>query len=171
MLEIRKANLQDAETVQQLAETTWWPVYEPIVGAGQVRYMLDAFYSIPVLQQQISSGSQTYILLTEDGTPKGFAAFSPRTEDPEIYKLHKLYCLPAEQGKGYGKMLIDAVEKAVTDNGRTILELNVNRYNKARTFYERMGYDVVYEEDIMIGNGYEMNDFVMRKVLNRDTLD
>jgi diamine N-acetyltransferase len=165
MSEIRTAGLADISTIQQLAEATWWPTYEPIVGAEQLRYMLNAFYSEEVIGQQISTGSQTYLLLADEGIPKGFAAFSPRSEDPDIYKLHKLYCLPAEQGKGYGKQLIQAVENAVLDAGKSTLDLNVNRYNKAKTFYERQGFEVIYDEDIEIGQGYQMNDHVMRKSL------
>ena len=166
MIEIRKAGPADISTIQQLAETTWWPTYEPIVGADQVRYMLNAFYSSEVMGQQIASGSQTYILLLDEGVPKGFAAFSPRSEDPDIYKLHKLYCLPAEQGKGYGRQLVQAVELAVLEAGKITMDLNVNRHNNAKSFYEKMGFAAVYQEDIEIGKGYEMNDYVMRKVLN-----
>ncbi len=166
MVSIRLASLADVLTIQELAETTWWPVYQPIVGEEQVRYMLNEFYNFETITHQINTGSQTYLLLYEDDTPKGFAAFSQRKEDPTIYKLHKLYCLPAEQGKGYGKQLIKMVEDTVLSQGRNILELNVNRYNKAKTFYEHLGFSVIYEEDIQIGDGYEMNDFVMRKELS-----
>ena len=165
MSEITQATEQDAATIQQLAETTWWPVYEPILGADQVRYMLDAFYNTDTITGQIRTGTQIYLLLIENDIPVGFAAYSPRSEDPEIYKLHKLYCLPAEQGKGYGKTLIQAVEQAVTSAGKKTLQLNVNRLNKAKNFYEKQGYSVIYEEDIAIGSGYEMNDYVMRKEL------
>jgi hypothetical protein len=37
----------------------------------------------------------------------------------------------------------------------------VNRYNKARQFYEKMGFVVIGEEDIDIGNNYLMNDYIM----------
>ena len=37
----------------------------------------------------------------------------------------------------------------------------MNKYNKAKTFYESCGYHVHYEEDIPIGP-YWMNDYVMR---------
>lgn len=168
MTEIRIAELSDVAAIQELAEITWKPTYVPIVGTEQVRYMLDAFYSTEVITRQISAGTQTYLLLTNDNIPKGFAAFSPRPENPEVYKLHKLYCLPADQGKGYGKALLGAVETCVLDAGKTTLELNVNRHNRAKIFYEKMGFEVAYAEDIQIGNGYEMNDYVMRKHLNLD---
>jgi hypothetical protein len=40
----------------------------------------------------------------------------------------------------------------------------VNRYNNAKSFYEKMGFAIVREEDIPIGP-YWMNDYVMRKAL------
>jgi GNAT superfamily N-acetyltransferase len=103
-------------------------------------------------------------LLEEDSKPVAFAAYSPREENPEIYKLHKLYCLPETQGKGYGKVLINEVAKKTKDAGKQTLELNVNRYNNAKSFYEKMGFTIAYEEDIAIGR-YWMNDYVMRKEL------
>ncbi len=161
---IRQALPGDAGTINRLAEEIWWPTYESIVGAEQVRYMLDAFYSVPALERQITSGEQTFLMLEEEGMPIGFAAYAPRVEDAEIYKLHKLYCLTKLQGKGYGKMLVAAVEDAVIAAGKYMLDLNVNRYNKARFFYEKLGFEVIYEEDVPIGE-YWMNDYVMRKVL------
>jgi GNAT superfamily N-acetyltransferase len=100
----------------------------------------------------------------EADKPVAFAAYSPREENPEIYKLHKLYCLPQTQGKGYGKILISEVISKTLEAGVHTLDLNVNRHNKAKTFYEKMGFTVAYEEDIPIGK-YWMNDYVMRKEL------
>ncbi len=49
--------------------------------------------------------------------------------------------------------------------GQPHLLLNVNRCNKARNFYEARGFQVIAEEDIDIGNGYLMNDYLMQKDL------
>lgn len=127
--------------------------------------MIELFYSIETIARQLADGSQTYLLLEGEGQPVGFAAFSPRPENKEVYKLHKLYCLPNRHGKGYGRMLLQAVEEEAKLNGANRLELNVNRHNPAKTFYERMGYTIAYEEDIDIGSGYWMNDYVMGKDL------
>lgn len=126
--------------------------------------MLNEIYSVDRISQQLNTGSQIYLLLIENDKPVAFAAYSPREDDPEIYKLHKLYCLPETQGKGYGKTLINEVANKTIEAGKHTLDLNVNRYNKAKTFYEKMGFSVAYEEDIAIGP-YWMNDYVMRKEL------
>jgi GNAT superfamily N-acetyltransferase len=161
---IREAAATDVEAILQIARETWWPTYEPILGKDQVAYMLDELYSTDKITTQVAEKQQTFLLLIEDGKPVGFAAYSPREEDADIYKLHKLYCLPVTQGKGYGKILINAVADKVKEAGKNTLDLNVNRYNKAKSFYEKMGFEVIYEEDIPIGS-YWMNDYVMRKEL------
>ena len=52
----------------------------------------------------------------------------------------------------------------MAENARSLL-LNVNRHNKAISFYKKYGFDIIAEEDIDIGNGYYMNDYVMEKKL------
>ncbi len=159
---IRNATPMDVPVIHQIAEITWQDAYRDILSPEQMRYMLDAVYGHETLTSLIESGEQQFILLEEAGVARGFAAYSPRREDEETFKLHKIYNLPESQGKGYGKILILSVIDAVEKSGKNILELNVNRHNRARYFYEKMGFYIAYEEDIPIGP-YWMNDYVMRK--------
>ncbi len=165
MIAISTAKPGDIQDIRQVAEEVWWPTYSAILEQEQIAYMLKLFYSEEVILNQIETGAQTYILLEDEGIITGFAAYSPRTEDTRTYKLHKLYCNTQQQGKGYGRLLLEAVERNASLQGATRLELNVNRYNAAKSFYEKMGYTIAYEEDIDIGNGYWMNDYVMGKNL------
>jgi ribosomal protein S18 acetylase RimI-like enzyme len=164
MYSIRQATINDLVTIRQIAEDTWWATYTAILEKEQISFMLNEIYSVEKISSQLKNNTQTYLLLTEDDKPVAFAAYSPREEDPEIYKLHKLYCLPETQGKGYGKILINEVANKTMEAGKHTLDLNVNRHNKAKSFYEKMGFRIAYEEDIPIGN-YWMNDYVMRKEL------
>lgn len=164
MYTIRTATVNDVDTILSIADTTWWVAYSPILEKEQITFMLNEIYSADKIGKQVAENLQTYLLLEEQGTPVAFASYSPREENADIFKLHKLYCLPQTQGKGYGKILINAVAQKTKDAGKQILELNVNRFNKALSFYEKMGFAIAYEEDIPIGP-YWMNDFVMRKEL------
>ncbi|HWZ16575.1 MAG TPA: GNAT family N-acetyltransferase [Mucilaginibacter sp.] len=168
---IRTATPDDVEIIRSIAEKTWWPAYSPILEKEQIAFMLGKIYSVEHISSQLKNNTQTYLLLFEVASPGGgddkavaFAGYSPREEDPEVYKLHKLYCLPETQGKGYGKILINEVISKTLQAGKHTLDLNVNRYNKAKSFYEKMGFAIVYEEDVPIGK-YWMNDYVMRKEL------
>lgn len=164
MYHIRQATVADTESIRRIAAETWWPAYSPILPPEQIAFMLAEIYATDTISRQLETGSQTFLLLLEDDEPVAFAAYAPRETDAAVYKLHKLYCLPQTQGKGYGKILISAVIEKVLAASSTMLELNVNRYNKSRLFYEKMGFIVAYEEDVPIGP-YWMNDYVMRKDL------
>jgi GNAT superfamily N-acetyltransferase len=166
MVKILHASLNDIPLIRSLAEETWWPTYSSILTLEQIRYILDAIYSQNELTKVMSNGSQTFLILHDDNGPQGFASFGLRPENPHVAKLHKLYVLPENQGKGYGKLLIDEVIKRVSENPVEFLDLNVNRFNTARTFYEKLGFTVIREEDVPVGP-YWMNDFVMRLKLDR----
>lgn len=124
--------------------------------------MLEMMYSESSLQHQLTIQQHRFIIAFDDGEPVGFASWSP-TPDTKIYRLHKIYVLQNQQGKGTGRKLVEHVVEAVRSAGAATLELNVNRHNKARVFYSRLGFTVAREENIDIGQGYFMNDYVMQK--------
>jgi len=161
MIKFLDAGQTDIPVIQDIAERTWWPTYSKILSKEEIRYMLDILYNTETISETMSNGSQHYILLNNNFGPQGFASFGRRKENPQVGKLHKIYVLPENHGKGYGRLLIEEVKKRLTIENIQILDLNVNRYNKAKEFYEKMGFSVIKEEDVPIGP-YWMNDFVMR---------
>ena len=159
---IRKANPGDASLIRDMAYEIWPQTYSRILSKAQLEYMLDLLYNEQTLKKEMKQGVE-FIFVYDGPHPVGFASFS-KTQ-PEVYKLHKIYVLPSQQGKGTGRFMIDEVIKVMKQNGATTLQLNVNRHNNAKVFYEKLGFLVVREEDIDIGNGYFMNDYVMEKKL------
>lgn len=165
MISISIASIKDIPVIQKIAEETWWTTYTKILATEQLRYMLDHIYATETLQNVMENGSQTFIILHDEKGPQAFAAFGVRKEDPNVWKLHKLYVLPDNQGKGYGKILIKEVKQRMVDNNIFTIDLNVNRHNPAKSFYEKLGFSVIKEEDVPVGP-YFMNDYVMRLVMN-----
>jgi ribosomal protein S18 acetylase RimI-like enzyme len=166
---IRDAMPHEASTIRGIALDTWWITYGPIISADQIRYMLEAIYNETLLHDQMATREQHFILLLENDVPSGFAAYSPQTEDPSAWKLHKLYVLPSGHGRGFGRQLVNEILRRSAQQGISALELNVNRDNPARHFYERIGFQIVRQEDIAIGP-YWMNDYVMRLVIGGRTI-
>jgi ribosomal protein S18 acetylase RimI-like enzyme len=161
---IKQADPSDIPAIITVAEATWEPTYRDFIDPAQIRFMYEAIYSASSLRKQMEELGHTFLLLQETNIPVAFASFSPRAEEPTIFKLHKIYLLPNQQGKGLGKLLMEEVCNRVRQAGGTFLDLNVNRYNPARHFYERTGFSIIREEDIPIGP-YWMNDYVMRRVI------
>ncbi len=164
-MEIKIASQQDLAIIQQLAETIWPICYGPIISAEQIRYMLDFIYSQDALKEQYNKGHR-FIMAIEHNTPIGFASFSQKSaEEQTTYRLHKIYVLTNIHSKGVGSFLLDHVCNESKKAGAHLLELNVNKYNPAKNFYDRKGFSHLKEEVIDIGNGYVMDDYVMVKKL------
>jgi ribosomal protein S18 acetylase RimI-like enzyme len=161
-LSLRFADARDINTIGFLAQQIWPATYKNILSSEQIDYMMELFYSPSALRKQLKEDKHTFVLIEDGEGSLGFASYS-KINSNGIFKLHKIYVLPALQGKGIGKAMIDFIIENIRPGGATALLLNVNRNNKARNFYERLGFSVIQEEDIDIGNNYFMNDFVMEK--------
>lgn len=163
-LVIRFADLDDIPTIGYLAQQIWPETYGAILSQEQLDYMLDMIYSPDSLTEQITKQGHRFLIAELDEDAVGFASYSP-TEDAGVYKLHKIYVHPKTQGLGLGRALLDFVTEQILEEGASTLRLNVNRHNKARQFYEKQGFSVMKEVDIEIGNGFQMNDYIMEKPL------
>ena len=161
-IRIESATPDDIPAIQQIAQATWGPAYSTILSEAQIAFMLNWMYSAESLREQFERGGR-FLMLFEGEHPVGFAGFE--AVEKGGYKLHKLYVLPTKQKSGFGQKLLTAVEDVVKTEGGSFLDLNVNRNNAARFFYEKIGFFLLRTEDNYIGNGFWMNDFVMRKSL------
>jgi diamine N-acetyltransferase len=126
---------------------------------------LDLFYSEQALIDQFDKKEQLFYLITEEETTFGFIGIEHNYQNKGTTKIHKIYILPQTQGNGIGKLAIETIAEFARENKYTSLLLNVNRFNKALHFYEKIGFKVIDEVNIEIGNGYLMEDYVMEKQL------
>ncbi len=161
MINIKTAEAEDLEIIHRLAYEIWPFAYGEILSTEQLEYMLESFYSVPSLQHQQRSLKHQFVIVFENESPIGFASFSAHADNASIYHLNKIYVLPEQQGKNIGKQLLEYVIISAKEKGAASLQLNVNRNNKALKFYQKQGFTVIRNEDIDIGKGYFMNDYVM----------
>lgn len=160
---VRPASLEDCAVIQTLAHEIWPEAYASILSPAQLSYMLEAFYTLEALRRQMEAGQQ-FLLLEEEHRAQGFAAYQLEYA-PGVTQLHKLYVRTAQHHKGWGSILLDAVEQRALHAGQHTLRLNVNRFNTAQYFYQKRGFQTVETIDIPIGEGYWMEDFIMEKKL------
>jgi GNAT superfamily N-acetyltransferase len=165
MITIAKATANDFNTIQEIAHKTWPDTYGAILSKEQLEFMLDAFYSVAALNDNVVSKGHHFVLAKEDDVVLGFASYEHNYQENNRTRIHKIYVLPQTQGKGIGNTLIGHIEKLALENQSTALSLNVNRFNNAYAFYQKKGFEVIDEVDIEIGNGYLMEDYVMEKQL------
>lgn len=165
MITIVAATANDCKAIQEMAYKTWPNAYGQILSKAQLEYMLDLFYSIEALNENMVSKNHHFLLAKEQDICLGFASYEHHYMGVEVTRLHKLYLLPESQGKGAGQKLLQTVEALARANESTTISLNVNKFNKALGFYKKQGFRIVAEEDIAIGHGYLMEDYKMEKSL------
>lgn len=152
--------------VHQLAHEIWPHAFAEILSKDQIDYMLEWMYNIQTLEEQAQIGHLFYAV-KENGVPKGFVGLEPNYPDVGYLRIHKLYVLPDEQGKGLGRALLNKAIDVAFDLDLHKIHLNVNKYNDAVQFYEHCGFTTIGEEDIDIGKDYWMNDFIMELELKK----
>jgi len=158
-----EAGTGDLTLIADLAERIWWAVYPPIIGADQVRYMLERMYAAEALQRDRANGV-VFMLVREhaiggdDGLPIGFYALD-LAQAPERAFLDKLYLLPERHGHGIGQRMLASACRLACEQGHSGVMLRVNRHNEsAIRAYRRFGFREWDRVCSDIGGGFVMDD-------------
>jgi len=158
--------IEGISAIENIACESWNHGYATVLPQEQIDFMLQKSYSESGIREAMARGKQFFLLASED-VPAGFISLFPKT--PDILRIEKLYLLPVAQGKGFGKKLIDFAVAQAKESSRSVVELNVNRRNKAYHFYLKQGFRVVREVDIPYF-GFVLDDYVMQKEITNDEL-
>ena len=156
---LRKATLEDIPLIQEIAEEAWRPTYGHILTEEQTLYMIPMMYASEVLQKQI----EIFSILEIDEKGMGYCAFEQTSESEG--KLNKLYLRPSVKQQGVGSFIIEQISNRARLMGLSSIFLNVNKHNSAVAFYLKKGFIKDREMVLDIGNGYVMDDYVMRLML------
>lgn len=159
---IKLASIEDIPTIVKIAYDTWFVTYEDVISQAQIEYMFGEMYTPESIFKQMDFYKHVFLILYQADRPIGFASYGKLEEPINTYKLHKLYLLPSEQNKGFGRILLSEVEKEVAGLGANYLHLNVNRKNLALSFYEKLGYEIIETVDIPFAE-FWLNDYVLAK--------
>jgi len=152
------------QSIASLAREIWSEHYTPIIGRGQVKYMLENFQSPAAIEDHLKQG-YLYFLVQYRGDEAGYLALVPdRTGNSA--QLSKLYIRLGLRGLGLGRAALEQAEKVCTNMGIKELWLTVNKYNYGSiAFYERTGFIRAGTLVQDIGAGFVMDDYKMVKDL------
>jgi ribosomal protein S18 acetylase RimI-like enzyme len=146
--------------VIELTKKIWPVAYGTILSKAQLDYMIQKFYNETALQELIQKGHIFYLAQDEKENYVGFVSYEINSV-PDKTKIHKIYVLPETQGTGLGRQFFELVKEKAKENNQKAIFLNVNKYNNALHFYTRLGFTIIKDEVIDIGEGYVMDDYVM----------
>jgi ribosomal protein S18 acetylase RimI-like enzyme len=135
---VRKAEPADAEAVREVGLKTWPVAYAGLASPEFIVDGLAQWWSPEAVDRGIRTGI-TLIALDEDdsGRVVGMVGLG---RDGDFWVMWKLYVLPEYQGRGVGKVLLEAAIAALPD-GTDQLLLDVLVGNEpAIGFYRKQGF-------------------------------
>ena len=160
MIEIKQVGIDDVSIVNNLAYQIWPNTFHEILTSNQINYMLDWMYDVNKLKEEIQTG-YLYYVVKYNSVSVGFMSLEVNFPDLGFLRIHKIYLKKEFQGKGIGRALINHAIDICFDLDLISLHLNVNRFNKAVEFYKHIGFKIIGQEDVDIGKGYLMEDYIM----------
>ena len=167
MINIRTANKEQISTISELAQEFWPVAFASILSTEQIEYMMKMMYSPASLEKQMSQGHRFAIASRKDKLV-GYLSYETNCDNSDKTKIHKLYISPNHQRLGVGKAMVNFVALQALKANNSTLFLNVNKHNKkAINFYNKLHFQLVKEEEIDIGDGFIMDDYVFELTLNQ----
>jgi diamine N-acetyltransferase len=156
----RQAEAEDIAELRRLARSIWYEAYSSILLKEQIEYMLEMMYSEEVIRGELLSGV-VWDLIVCEGTSCGYLSYLS-TEDNEV-KLSKIYIEKAFRGKSIAADALRRVIEYAAQKYKDHVFLTVNKNNKmAIRAYEKNGFIISDSVVTDIGNGFVMDDYIMK---------
>jgi len=167
MLEIKPVTIEDLPIIEKLGKLIWNHNFISLISQEQIDYMFARGYTYEAMKKEIESNKVSYIKLLDIKELIGFGAYGATNNTGEI-QVYKLYIHPDHQYKGLVNNLLQYIENQAAQSHYKYLTLSVNKNNKAAiSSYLKYGFAIEKSLVIDIGNGFVMDDYLMKKPVSR----
>ncbi len=141
-----------------LAAKIWSEGYKDIIPKEQIEYMVDKFQSSDAIQRAIDDG-YVYCLIRAGDLDIGYLGY--HMEADRMF-LSKLYVDGEHRGMGVASKCFQLLKDRCREKGLHKIYLTVKRDNyRAINAYKANGFVIIDQADTPIGNGFEMNDYIL----------
>ena len=148
--------------IAALADEVWHEHYGGLLSKGQIDYMVGLFQSEKAIAKSIAENHYTYYAIRDVGLLVGYCGVQPNEEDHTLF-LSKLYLRADYRGRRISRLVLAMLYERCITEGYNSIWLTVNKGNtNSIDAYRKLGFSIEREEVTDIGNGYVMDDYIMR---------
>lgn len=148
----------DVRRLAKVARIVWREANVAFCTPEQVEYMIERYQSFEAISGQLMHGYR-YFLIEEGDVIMGYFGVQPQGE--RLF-LSKFYILKEYRGRKLFSLGLQYMIELCKESGLGSIYLTVNRNNThAYEVYLAKNFKVIAEEDNPIGEGFEMNDYIM----------
>ena len=168
MLTIRRATVEDAQVLSDLAARTFTETFGHLYPPEDLAAFLADAYEVGKQRTIVAHPHYAVWLLEEDGVAVGHAAAGPcGLPHPDVRpgdgELKRLYLLKSLQNGGWGGRLFrTALEWLERDGPRTLWIGVWSQNHGAQRFYERYGFQRVGEYQFPVGKTLD-DEFILKR--------
>ena len=153
----------DIPAINSLAKEIWRQYYTNIIGADTVEYMLKLMYTPEVIQHDMSSGME-YFIISSDSTEAGYFGIC---QEPEQLFISRIYLKESCRGQKIGSKAIEFICELARKRKLNRVYLTVAKDNtNSIEFYKHSCFQITESINKDIGEGFTMNDYVMTREIN-----
>jgi ribosomal protein S18 acetylase RimI-like enzyme len=152
---IRKASVEDAFGIAKVHVDTWHSTYTGIIREDHLA-QLSYERAEEVWRGRMSTPhpkGSIYVAEDPSGNVVGFVTGGgERTSDyPFDGEIYAIYVLKDHQRQGIGRLLISTMCQQLIEDGYHSLLIWVLEKNPSRAFYDKLGGEIIADQDIEIG--------------------
>lgn len=153
-MQIVRATPEDGALVRQIVERSVRGSYEECYGEEVIGMFLE-HHSAESIREELSR--DIVLLLSDHGKTVGTGCLQGG-------EIKQIYILPQEQGKGYGSILLRALEREAVQRGleKVVLDASI----PGRPLYQKRGYREISHEQIIGERGSVLDYWRMEKQLD-----
>jgi GNAT superfamily N-acetyltransferase len=165
---IRRAAVDDAETLSALSAKTFSAAFAHLYPAADLEAFLEEAYALERSRAQLADPRVATWLMEARGEAVGYAMAGPcALPHPEVTpscgELKRIYLLPAWQGGGRGSRLLGTALDWLEANIAGALWIGVWSQNLgAQRLYERIGFVKAGEYEFKVGETRD-HEFILRR--------
>lgn len=167
-LAIRRATVDDAQTLSTLATRTFTETFGDLYAAEDLASFIADSYAVDKQTTILSHPDYAVWFLEDNGTPVGHAAVGPcGLPHPDVKpgdgELKRLYVLREYQSSGWGgKLFATAIDWLLRNGPRTLWIGVWSENHGAQRFYARHGFKKVGSYDFIVGQQRD-HEFILRR--------
>lgn len=125
----------------------------------KVDYLCRYLLGTETLIKAIADEGYEYYFVDDESGHVGFVGIQPH--DDYLF-LSKLYLAKEARGKGYGRQEFEFVKQRARDLGFSSIRLTCARDNETSlAIYAHMGLEIIESVDTDVGEGIQMNDYIL----------
>ena len=169
---IRKATVDDAKPLTDLAYTTFWDAFahHPKNAPDDLNHYMRQAFTVEQLAEELADENSIFLIAEIDGKSAGYAKLIVGSIEDGItaampIELSRLYSHQEFLGKGVGQNLMDACFDYAKSGGHDVMWLGVWEYNpRAQAFYRKNGFREVGKHVFQLGTDPQ-TDLLMQKAI------